>query len=113
MPSFEKFEKVVRLLYDSKIAYDKLVDEMPGAYSSIIIEDDYVGQLLHTNDRIIELMYPEHAECLGWFLWEWRPGYTIGVDGTDHIIADLDGYLTYKKEFWVEQVAVENNSEGC
>ena len=96
---FELFKEVVHRLVENKKLYNTL-DNYPMTYSTLIVEDDYVNDTLMLNDFLLERLFPEHYDCLSWFMWDWIPGASVLVNEKEYIINDLEDYLKFKEETW-------------
>ena len=84
---FEEFKIIFDRLLKNKQFHEEL-DQYPSTYSVLIADDSYVNDLALLNDFLLEKLLPEHFYCVMWFLWEWRPGYTITQDGREYVIMD-------------------------
>ena len=94
------FKEVVHRLVENKKLYNTL-DNYPMTYSTLIVEDDYVNDSLMLNDFLLEKLFPDHYECLSWFMWDWIPGASVLINGKEYIINDLEDYLRFKEDTWV------------
>ena len=97
--TFEEFEKIVLRLYENKIYYEKMCN-YPRNYSDFILEDDFVNDTLMLNSFLLDKLLGSHSECVSWFLWDWKSGYSITHDGSEYVIMNIDDYLQFKKETW-------------
>ena len=95
------FKEVVQRIAKNKELYNTL-DNYPMTYSTLIVEDDYVNDSLMLNDFLLERLFPDHYDCLCWFLWDWIPGASVLLDGKEFVINNVDDYLKFKEDTWNE-----------
>ena len=101
MNDFALFENITRRFYENNLLYKKMSEQYPYTYSTLILEDEFVDDSLKFIDILINTLFPNHYECLMWFMYDWKPGYDAEVDGKIYVINDLEDYLKFKKETWV------------
>lgn len=100
--TFEEFKIIFNRLLVNKRYYEEL-DEYPSTYSTLIVDDAYVNDLALLNEFLLRRVFPNHYECVMWFLWEWRPGYSVKQDGLEYIINNVEDYLAFKEQTWVDE----------
>ena len=97
--TFEKFKQIVLRLNGNRIYYDG-IDKYPRNYSDFIFGDDYVNDTLMLNSYLLEQLLGPEYDCVSWFIWDWKPGYSAGFNGVEYVINNIDDYLRFKEETW-------------
>lgn len=98
--TFEEFKQIVLRLNANRIYYDGL-NKYPSTYSTLIVSDEYVNDTAMVNNFLLQLLLPDHYNCLTWFLWDWKPGFSVIDNGIEYVIHNIDDYLKFKQETWV------------
>ena len=99
---FNQFESIARVMYIEKLKRFDYLDTLPTNISDFIIDDCYSNSLNTVIDTILATVMPiEHYDCLMWFLYDWKVGYSVIMDdGTKYIINNIDDYISFKQETW-------------
>lgn len=87
------FRKIVEL-HEKREAY---FNTIPPDLREFVYDNQYANLLCMENDVLLEQVFGEHFEDVMWFLYEWKAGYTVGVDGTETVINSLDEFITWLK----------------
>ena len=91
-------ERIFRQLYANEQTRDAYLEKVPKDLYDVVIFNGYVDNLLHERDMLIRLIFDEHATAIEWFLYEWKPGFEVGVDGMTPVpINSIDEYIEYMK----------------
>jgi hypothetical protein len=90
-------ENIFRYLHNNMVKRDEYLYEVPSDINGFIFDNGYVNSLLDDYDTMLKVIFDEHAEAIGWFLYEWKPGYEVEFDGKTSKIYDIDGYIDWMK----------------
>lgn len=99
---FKTFENLVTTLYNNKLVRDEKFNKFPPNYRIMILDEEYVESVLQENDLLLEHVFGSHYLCVCWFLFDWKPGYTLVDNGITYVIQSLEDYLNYKAYTWNE-----------
>lgn len=92
-------EQLFRLLYKSQIERDQYVDSIPREFREGILFNKYVDSLVYDNDVLIDTVFDEHAYSVKWFLYEWQPGFQVGLsEGEQTPINNIDEMIDWMKK---------------
>lgn len=95
-------EQILRRLYRNKVNRDNFIDAVPDQYREIVssaIMSDYVNWLYQDNEMMQRVVFQEHWDSVEWFLYDWQPGFEVGVRG-DSIgtpIYSIDEFIKWMK----------------
>lgn len=102
---FKQFKRIATTLYNNKVKREKYLSKYPSNYREMIITEQYVESFIWEStflfNEVFGEHYTHHGECLEWFLYEWKPGYSIVDDGVETVINSFDEYLNYKESTWI------------
>lgn len=103
MSNFELFKEVVLRIEENNILYEKFKN-YPQNYRTFVWDDEWVEDTINMLDFILKKMFPEHWDCLEWFMYDWKPGFSaiMGEDGKEYVINNVEDYLKFKEETWNE-----------
>jgi hypothetical protein len=90
-------EKIFRHLYENMLKRDEYLATIPSDVNGFVFDNRYVNSLLDDYDTMLKVIFDEHAEAIGWFLYEWKPGYEVEFDGKTTKINDIDEYIDWMK----------------
>ena len=48
-------------------------------------------------DKLMKVAFGEHYQSVEWFLYEWKPGFEVGIDGVETVINNIDDYIAWLK----------------
>lgn len=92
-------ERIFRELVKNEQERSDYFDTIPNDICMAFTYNKYVDNLLQERDMLIRLIFGEHSEAIEWFLYEWRPGFEIGLAGqTPTPINSIDEYIDYMKK---------------
>lgn len=94
MKKSEVFRKLVQLRTDA----DVFIDSIPSPINEAIFDNDYSNAQGLMIDMLSDAYFGKHAESVNWFLYEWKPGYTVSIDGKETVIEYLDEYIEWMIE---------------
>lgn len=86
-------------LNENRIYYDGL-NKYPNNYSAFLFDDDYFNDTLMLNSYLLEKLLGSEYDCVSWFLWDWKPGYTVTHNKIEYVIMNIDDYLQFKQKTW-------------
>lgn len=92
-------EQIFRQLYADKIARDEYADSLPSDVCMAIIDNAYVNSIAAVNEQMIEFIFGDQAPSIFWFLYEWKPGYEVGIGDRTWSINSIDAYVQWMREF--------------
>lgn len=72
------------------------------AFSEMMADNPIVASVERLNSEMALLLFGQILyDDVNWFLFDWREGYAITVDGVEYVINNIDDYLNYvKKEYF-------------
>lgn len=72
------------------------------SFSEMMADNPIVESVERVNNEMALLLFGQILyDDVNWFLYDWREGYTITVDGFEYTINNIDDYLNYvKKEYF-------------
>jgi hypothetical protein len=66
----------------------------------VIIDNKYVDSTLMQTDFLIDKVFGELTEHVFWYLYDWRPGFSIEHDGVNYIIEDFDDFVEATEQMY-------------
>lgn len=94
MKKSDVFRKLVKLRTDA----DVFMNSIPSPINDAIFDNDYSNSQGLMIDMLTDEYFGKHAESVYWFLYEWKPGYTVSIDGKEKGINSLDEYIKWMIE---------------
>jgi protein tyrosine phosphatase len=91
-------ETLFRLLYESKVARNKYSDSIPYDLSGVFL-NEYTDSLHSDYSALLKAFFGSHTQSIEWFLYEWKSGYEVGIDGVNTKIHNIDEYVSFLKTF--------------
>jgi hypothetical protein len=59
----------------------------------------YISSLHQDLDIMMESIFGEHSYSVKWFLYEWQPGYKVGLSGEEETpIHNIDEMIDWMKK---------------
>jgi len=95
MSKEQLFREIYKLYQEAEEYLNKLPDDI--RYSGYIFDNGCINPLMIMKDRLMEAAFGEHYQSVEWFLYEWQPGYEVGVDGVETKIHNIDEYIAWMK----------------
>ena len=75
---------------------DAYFDSLPRDISMAFIENGYTEALYKANALLMQEAFGDLAEEVGWFMYEWKPGYSlVEADGTEWTFEDDEAYYKH------------------
>lgn len=74
---------------------DAWLQTIPSEIRSPFYENPYTNNILMGHDTLLNFALGDLTDDVMWFLYDWRPGFSIKVDEKEYIINDLDDYIQY------------------
>ena len=103
--NFEKFKSIVNILKTEDEKREVWISTLPWSLREAFFDNEYVASLHGIISNLLEVLLPN--ECLeddvNWFIFEWRPGFTILVADKIYVINDIDDYFEYIKEVYFSE----------
>lgn len=95
MTKAELFRNLVKLYATS----DSWLNTVPREINSVFFDNPAMDAMYNANTMLIREYFGEHAEAVEWFIYEWKPGYTVRApESQDEIpINSIDEYVAYMK----------------
>ena len=96
MFSVDTFRKLVEDNLSYKENNIKYIESIPKDIASAFIDNEYVNNIATSLDNTLEILlgvdlFDEYA----WFVWDWKPGYTIEIQDHKYIINNIDDFMKY------------------
>ena len=93
-------EQILRKLYKNKVKRDNFLD-CPEEYREVVSAStftEYVDTLHHDYELLLEATFGEHHDSVTWFLYDWQPGFEVGVRDVDSTpIHSIDEFIEWMK----------------
>ena len=93
MTKIEVFKKLVAL---NKKQND-YIDRVPSDISAVVFDNEYINIQGQMMDLLIQNYFGDQADSIYWFLYDWKPGYSVEVDGQQTMINNIDEYIAWMK----------------
>lgn len=94
----ESKEALFRRIYQDHLDREAYLDSCPNEIHEFIMDNKYAAITGAQNAALIEHIFGDHSESIYWFLYEWKPGYEVGINGTTTKIHDIDQYIQWMKD---------------
>ena len=97
---YSKFCKVVKALHAAELerrAFKNTLAAMSRDDAAYACENKYVVSLEKSEHVLLRAIFKDLYQSVNWILWEWRPGFSLTVNGRAYVINTLDDYLDYAK----------------
>jgi hypothetical protein len=92
-------EQLFRLLYKNQIERNEYCDTIPHEFREAVLFNKYVESLVYDYDVLIDVVFGEHSYSVKWFLYEWQPGYKVGLSGEEETpIHNIDEMIDWMKK---------------
>jgi len=96
MFSVATFRKVLEDNLSCKEINIKYIDSIPRDIVSAFFDNEYVNNIVTSLDNTLEILlgvdlFDEYA----WFVWDWKPGYSIEIQDHKYIINNIDDFMKY------------------
>jgi hypothetical protein len=94
-----KKETLFRLLYQSKLDREIYSDSIPSDLSDVFL-NGYTDSLHKDYSELLNAFFGPHTQSIEWFLYEWEPGYEVGIGGgVVTKIHNIDEYVSFLNTF--------------
>lgn len=90
--------KVFKELYENELKRDMYVEKIPSDIRMSIVDNEFTASLEEERSMLIKLLFKEYTESIEWFLYEWKPGYEVGIDNVMTKINNIDEYISWMQE---------------
>jgi hypothetical protein len=87
-----------KYIYEQTIKGEKFIDSLPVSVRSAFFDNELQESTQLIADVLIRKYFDEHWESVEWFLYEWKPGYTVGIGGRETMINNIDEYIEWMRE---------------
>jgi hypothetical protein len=96
MFSVDTFRKVLEDNLECKKDNIEYIDSIPKDIASVFFDNVYVNNIATSLDNTLEtLLGVELFDEYTWFVWDWKPGYTIEIQDHKYIINNIDDFMKY------------------
>jgi len=95
MSKEQLFREIYKLHQEAEEYLNKLPDDIK--HSGYIFDNGYTNPLMIMKDKLMEVAFGEHYQSIEWFLYDWQPGYGVGIHGVETEIHNIDDYITWMK----------------
>ena len=90
-------EQIFRTLYDNYLKREAYLDSVPSDLQPAVFDTEYVNLLDADKNILLEAVFGEYKQSIEWFLYEWQPGYEVGINGVNVKIYNIDQYIDWMK----------------
>ena len=103
--NFEKFKSIVNILKTEDEKREVWISTLPWSLREAFFDNEYVSSLHGTISHLMEALLSSELleDDVNWFLFEWKPGFTIFAGDKDYVINDIDDYFSYTKEVYFSE----------
>jgi len=103
--NFEKFKSIVNILKTEDEKREVWISTLPWSLREAFFDNEYVSSLHGTISHLMEALLSSELleDDVNWFIFEWRPGFTILVADKNYVINDIDDYFEYIKEVYFSE----------
>ncbi len=92
---------VVNRLYELEQERDKYLESLPADIRDSFFDNEYTNIMGMQYDIVLQALFgPVMVEDVYWFLLEWKPGYSVTVDGKEYTIQNVDQFIAYMVEIY-------------
>lgn len=88
---------VFRALVESNNKRNNYIDSVPRDIQSVVFDNGYVDTILRDNTMLIDAYFGEYAQSVSWFLYEWQPGFEVGMNGETEAIYNFEQYIDWMR----------------
>lgn len=96
----EDFDRIVDNLKKSLILRESYLDSLPSNFSELIVDNPHTNQMSITNDMLVEELFSDMTDHVMWYLYEWKPGYSIEENGVTYIINFHKDFVEATKQIY-------------
>lgn len=90
---------VVTKLIELELAKNTYIDSIPTDIRGVFFDNEYTNSMGRQYDLLLQTLFgPAMAEDVYWFLLEWKPGYTVSIDGKEYVINTPKEFIAYMAE---------------
>lgn len=96
MFSVDTFRKLVEDNLSYKENNIKYIESIPKDIASAFFDNEYVNNIAITAENtLVTLLGSNLYDEYTWFVWDWKPGYTIEIQDHKYIINNIDDFMKY------------------
>ncbi len=109
--TYTEFENILTAIYELNLKKEEYSDKMiklDPAFSTYLVESPLLEFTNLINDKLMTALFSDKLEDVIWFLYDWRKGLEIEVNGKKYIINNLEDYLDYVKEVYYSPEPMTN-----
>lgn len=92
-------EQLFRDLYKGVLDRDGYTDKIPSDIVHTVFDNGYVNSITAERDMMAKMLFGDDYYAVEWFLYEWKPGYAVGVGDTTKEIYNIDEYIDWIKKY--------------
>ncbi len=99
----EDFAEIVSKLrsnHEVREDYSDSISELDYCLSLYVIDNKYTNSVCMENDFLIQQLFGELTDHVCWFLYEWKPGYSIGDNGVDYVIETVQDFVDATQQIY-------------
>ena len=87
-------------IYANHVRSQTWLDGVPPEINQAFFDNPHIECLYSTQTMLIRAYFGEWAESIEWFLYEWKPGYTVCAPGSDTEVEinSIDEYITFMQD---------------
>jgi hypothetical protein len=89
--------QIFRKLVELKNQRYTYLESIPSDIQQAIFDNKAMDTLERAQDMLINEYFAEDAEAVFWFLYDWEPGFLVGINGTNTKINNIEDYITWMK----------------
>ena len=99
MVKLSKFKEVVSGLVELHQKNEEYLQSVPSDLREGVFDNEYTNNQGRQFDLVFKALFGNtFVEEVYWFLYDWKPGYHIEINGKEYRINNIDDYFKYIEE---------------
>lgn len=91
----KKLINLVRKIKDLDTQAIEYINKVMYPIDCFILDNEYSNCNALIQSALLKQVFGDMYEDISWFLYEWKPGYTIGVGDVTYVINSEEDYYKY------------------
>lgn len=98
--TIEEFDKIIKSIKTLQLKKDDHLSRMDKVDSNLclfVCENVYNDTQEKLIDVLMSAVFGKLMEHVYWYLWDWKPGFSVEHDGIKYVIMNHDDYINATK----------------
>lgn len=91
-------EQLFRELYKNEIDRDNYINSIPMDIRTSYFDNTFASNLLNEREHLLKIIFGDFYDSVMWFIYEWRPGFEVGMNDVMTQIHSIDQYISWMQE---------------